>query len=446
MFPDSTSASAKLFARAQNVMPGGGTRHPMMFPPYLIYASKAHGAYLTDVDGVERLDFINNFSCQIHGHGNAEIAEVIAEQARGFTSAILPTESELKLAETLQARIPSVERIRFCNSGTEAMMISVKAARGFTRRPRILKMEGGYHGQYPELETSVNSAPSNWGSISEPNRVPLSEDTPPELLANVVIAPFNDVDLTRKLIRKYADSLAAVVIDPLPSRMQFVRASDDFVHMLREETAKHGILLIFDEVYSFRVGCRGAQAAYGITADITGLGKIIGGGLPIGAVGGSEEVMAVFAGAGGGLFGARVFHGGTFTANPMSMEAGRRALELLTPEAYAGLKTLGERLRSGLREVGKQVGISLQVLGDGSLTGIAFCKDSFDTYRDMIEKFGPRQRDYTLEFHRGMLNRGVLLGPGGVFVGSTPMTADDIDRTVKAAEGAFGDVKRLMAG
>jgi glutamate-1-semialdehyde 2,1-aminomutase len=228
--------------------------------------------------------------------------------------------------------------------------------------------------------------------------------------------------------------------------MQFVRASDDFVHMLREETSKHGIMLVFDEVYSFRLGYHGAQATYGVTPDITGLGKIIGGGLPIGAVGGRGEVMAVFAGSGGGLFGARVFHGGTFTANPMSMEAGRRALELLTPEAYAGLKTLGDRLRSGLREVGKQVGIPLQVLGDGSLTGIAFCKGSFDTYRDMIEKFGPRQRDYTLEFHRGMLNRGVLVGPSGVFVGSTPMTADDIDRAVKAAEGAFGDVRGLMAG
>jgi glutamate-1-semialdehyde 2,1-aminomutase len=443
MFPDSKSASARLFARGQKLMPGGGTRHPMMFPPYLVFAASSSGAYLTDVDGVERLDFINNFSCQIHGHGNPEIAAVIAAQARGFTSAILPTECELQLGELIQSRVPGIERIRFCNSGTEAMMIAVKAARGYTRRPRILKMEGGYHGQYPELETSVSPTPGNWGPVSEPHRVPLSDDTPPELLANVVVAPFNNVEATRALIHKYRDSLAAVVIDPLPSRMQFVKASDEFLQMLRSETARHGILLVFDEVYSFRLGYHGAQGRYGITPDLTGLGKIIGGGLPVGAIGGREEVMAVFSAPSANGW-ARVFHGGTFTANPMSMSAGRRALELLTPEAFASLEEHGERLRAGLRDAAKRVGVPIHVLGEGSLSGVAFCEQGFDNYRDMVSAMGPRHREYLLAFHRGMLNRGVILSPGGVFAGSTAMTRADIDAAVRAAEGAFADVAQLM--
>lgn len=441
MFPDPTSKSARLFERASHVMPGGGTRHPVMFAPYMVYAANARGCHLTDVDGVERLDFVNNFSCQIHGHAHPEIVRVIEEQARRFTTAILPTELELELAELLQARVPGIERVRFCNSGTEALMIAVKAARGFTRRPQIMKMEGAYHGQYPELETSFNPGPEEWGPLSEPHRVPFSPDTPPGLREHVVIAPFNRIDITRALIRKYGDSLAAVVIDPLPSRMHFVRPSDEFLAMLREETARLGVMLVFDEVYSLRVDYHGAQGRYGVTPDLTALGKIIGGGLPIGAVGGSEQAMSVFASPGRqGL--PRVFQGGTFTANPMSMAAGRRALELLTPEAYARLHAQGERLRIGLRAAANRAGLPVQVMGDGSLTGIAFTGTPFDSYRDMVAACGPNQRAMQSAFHREMLNAGVIMSTMGVFVGSTPMTDADIDATLSAAETAFRSLAR----
>lgn len=436
MFPDPASRSARLFEQATQVMPGGGTRHPVMFPPYLIYAASARGCHVTDVDGIERIDFINNYSCQIHGHAHPEIVKVIGEQAANITSAILPTESELDLATLLRDRVPAIDKVRFCNSGTEAVMIAVKAARAHTGRSRILKMEGGYHGQYPELETSFYVFADRWGPLEEPSRVAFSEGTPPALLENVVVAPFNRTEITRALIRKYASELAAIIIDPLPSRMQFIAASDEFLRMLREESTRLGIVLIFDEVFSFRAGYHGAQGHFGVTPDLVTLGKIIGGGLPIGAVGGSDSVMSVFCSPGPNKL-PRVFHGGTFTANPMSMAAGYTAMKLMTPESFAHLHSRGERLRQGLRAAADKAHLPVRVMGEGSLTAIAFTEKSFDSYRDMIVAGGPRHAERMSAFHRAMLNRGVLISPQGAFVGSTPMTDEVIDATVAAAEQSF---------
>jgi len=444
MFPDLQSKSAALFDRAGRVMPGGTTRHPPMFPPYPVYAATARGCRVTDVDGVERIDFINNFSSQIHGHAHPEIVRVVEDQLRRFTSSILPTESEIRFAELLRARAPSLEQLRFCNSGTEALMIAVKVARAYTGRPRVMKLEGSYHGQYPELEVSVGSDPTNWGPDEEPTPVPFAEGTPPGLHEHVVIGALNRPEITKSLIRKYADSLAAVFVDPLPSRTQFVRPTLEFLRMLREECDRHGIVLAFDEVYSFRAGHGGAQGRYGVTPDLTTLGKIIGGGFPVGAVGGREPVMSVFSRLSARGW-PKVYQGGTFTANPITMAAGLRALELLTPDAFARLDQQGERLRTGLRRAAERAGLPVQVYGDASLTGVAICREPFDSYREMVRACGPAHKEALLTFHREMLNGGVLVGPGGVFVGSTPMTDADIDATVAAAEVAFAVLARTAA-
>jgi glutamate-1-semialdehyde 2,1-aminomutase len=441
VFPEQASRSAGLFARAGKVMPGGGTRHPIIFPPHPVYAVEGRGCRLTDVDGVERIDFINNFSCQIHGHGHPEVTRVITEQAGRLTTAILPTEQELRLAELLAERVAGIDQVRFCNSGTEAVMIALKAARAATRRRLIMKMEGGYHGQYPEMECSFISEPHNWGPEEEPAKVPLSEDTPANLFDNVVVAPFNRVEATRALIRRHAAELAAVIIDPFPSRMQFVRAGEEYLRMLREETRAAGALLIFDEVFCFRLDYRGAQGRFGVTPDLTTLGKIIGGGLPIGAVGGRAEVMAVFSARGAGAL-PRVFHGGTFTANPMSMAAGLRSMQLLTPAAFADLQAKGDRLRSGLRDAAAASGLPVQVMGDASLTGIALSARPFDGYRDMITACGGNHRERMFALHRHLLNEGVLISPQGALAGSTPMTDSDIDFTVEAAGRAFAALAR----
>ena len=440
MFPDSDSKSARLFERSKSVMPGGGTRHPVMFPPYPIYAEDAGGCRLLDVDGVDRIDFVNNYSSQIHGHAHPAIVEALTEQARHITSAILPTEWELKLAEIIRSRIASIESLRFCNSGTEATMIAVKAARARTGRRLVMKMEGGYHGQYPELETSFLSLPHQWGDEAEPNRVPFADHTPQSVLDNVIVAPINRTDLTRALIHKYAEDMAAIIIDPFPSRMQFLKANTDYLKMLREEADEQGIVLIFDEVFCLRAGYGGAQGQCGVSPDITTMGKIIGGGLPIGAIGGSRDAMSVFASPGPNQK-PPVFHGGTFTANPMSMVAGITAMELLTHEAFEDLQQKGDRLRKGLAAAAADAGITVQILGDASLTGVAFNPEPFDSYREMILGAGPNQREVMFDFHRRMLNEGVLISPQAILVGSTPMTDQDIDFTVEAARRAFHGMK-----
>lgn len=442
MFPDSSSRSAQLFQRAGGVLPGGTTRHPVMFPPYLIYASDASGCRLTDVDGVSRIDFINNFSSQIHGNAHPAIVAAIEQQAGRMTSSILPTESELKLAELLQTRVPAIDKLRFCNSGTEAAMLALKVARAHTGRAKILKMEGGYHGQYPELETSWFSYPENWGPLEEPYRVAFGDGTPAALTENIVVAPINRTEITRALIRKYADQLAAVILDPLPSHMRFIRASDEYLQMLREETERHGIVLIFDEVFSFRVSYHGAHGYFGVTPDLIVLGKIIGGGLPVGAVGGSNEVMSVFTHTRDHGF-PQVFHGGTFTANPMTMAAGLASMELMTPEAYEDLSAQGQRLRAGLRAAAVRAGVPVIVLGEGSLTAVTMTDQPFDSYRDMVHACGPKQRDKSFLFHREMINAGVLVSPQAQFVGSTPMQDADIDLAISAAEHAFAALAQI---
>lgn len=436
MFPDNESKSAKLFQRAAAAFPGGITRHPVSYPPYVIYAADARGCRIADVDGVQRIDFINNFSAQIHGHAHPVLVQVMQEQARHITSSFMPTEAEVKLAELLIERVPAIEKVRFCNTGTEAAMLAVKVARAHTGRPKILKMEGGYHGQYPELETSWFSFPDNWGPLSEPNKVAFGESTPESITEHMVIAPINRTDITRALIRKHAADLAAVIIDPMPSHMRFIHANAEYLSMLREETARLGIVLIFDEVFSFRVGYHGAQGFFGVTPDIVVLGKIIGGGLPIGAVGGSDSVMSVFTSPRANGF-PKVFAGGTFTANPMSMAAGLAGMQLLTREVYADLHAKGERLRNGLRGVAQGAGVPATVLGEGSLTAVALTDQPFDSYRDMVIACGPKQREHSLMLHRALLNAGVFVSAQVQFIGSTPMMDADIDSTIAAAEQAF---------
>lgn len=445
MFPDNESKSAELFQRATAAFPGGITRHPVQYPPYLIYAADAQGCRITDVDGVQRIDFINNFSAQIHGHAHPVLVKVMQEQARHITSAFMPTEAEVKLAELLRERVPAIDKVRFCNTGTEAAMLAVKVARAHTGRRKILKMEGGYHGQYPELETSWFTFPDNWGPLEEPNKVAFGDSTPASMTENMVIAPINRTDITRALIRKHAADLAAVIIDPLPSHMRFIRASAEYLGMLREETTRLGIALIFDEVFSFRVGYHGAQGFFGVTPDVVVLGKIIGGGLPIGAVGGSDSVMSVFTSPRDHGF-PKVFAGGTFSANPMSMAAGFAAMQLLTREAYADLHAKGERLRNGLRAAAQRAGVPVIVLGEGSLTSVALTDQPFDSYRDMVVACGPKQRERSLLFHRALLNAGVFVSAQAQFIGSTPMTDADIDQTIAAAEQSFAVYARESQG
>jgi glutamate-1-semialdehyde 2,1-aminomutase len=420
VYPDLKSKSAELFARAQNVMPSGYTRHMVVSPPYPIYADHAEGCWITDVDGNRYIDFVNNFTALIHGHGRKEIVDVVSSQAHKLMSAILPCEAELQLAELLQERIPGVELVRFMNSGTEAVMIAVKAARAYTQRSKIAKMEGGYHGQYDLIEISHRPPPNQWGPADHPASVGHQFATPQSLLDEVVVMPTNDIETTRQLISENASELAAVLIDPYRIHLGNIEPNVEYLQMLREETSKHGIVLIFDEVMCLRVGYHGRQGQLGITPDLTTMGKIIGGGLPVGGLGGTREMMSVF----------------ELDGMDVKVAAGYAGMTLLTPEVFAEMDRKGNRLRDGLNAAIKAAGLAAHAVGEGSLSSIALTEKPVRNFRKLATLFTPEFLQRSMALQHALLNEGVL-SMRGMFVASTPMTDDDINFTIEAAGRAF---------
>lgn len=428
-YPNFASTSAQLFKRGQRVMPGGNSRTGVMFEPYPLYASHAEGCRVTDVDGATRIDCINNWSSLIHGHGNQAVLKALADQSQKLLAVGMPTAIEIDLATLLVDRLPGVDKIRFSNSGSEGVLMALRAARAFTGKDAIAKVEGAYHGNVDSIEISVAPSPKQWGAEAAPSSVPATDGIARSVLADTVVLPFNDLDHTAALLRAHGSTLAAVVVDPVVSRMGFVEATPAYLAMLRELTSELGIVLIFDEVFSFRVGYHGAQGRSGITPDLTALGKIIGGGLPVGATGGRADIMEVFDQTRSPL---RVEHGGTYNANPMTMAAGLSAMEQMTPEAYVHLDRLGDRLREGLRDVLARQGYRGQVTGTSSLVGLLFSDKPFNNYRSLPL----RQREMAMisTLHRWLLNHGVQIIPHGLMVLSTAMDERAIDEIVDAVD------------
>jgi len=427
-FPDDDSRSARLAARASRSLPGGNSRHSVLYPPYPVYAARGEGCRLTDVDGVTRIDAVNNMSSLIHGHGNAAVLQALGEQISAMLSVGAPTEVEIELAEILTGRLPGVDLIRFANSGSEAMMFACRCARGFTSRSGIAKVEGAYHGSYDSVEFGLSPDPSSWGASDAPAPVPATNGIPAGVQQDTIVIPFNDVEAAEAILRAHADSLAAVIIDPVVSRMGFIEASPAYLDMIRSVTRDLDALLIFDEVFSFRIGYHGAQGEVGIKPDITVLGKVIGGGMPIGAVGGSAEVMALFDHSAGPL---AIEHSGTFFANPMSMAAGSAALEQLTPEALERLNGLGDYLRAGLRRALDETGTDGYVAGVGSLSALFLAGEPPADYRGFFGVMQAGALERGMALHRFLLNNGVQIIPPGGIVLSTPMTRSDIDEIVE---------------
>ena len=320
MYPDSNSSSQKMYDRALASLPGGNTRTTVFMKPYPIYAARGEGCRVWDLDGNVYIDCINNFTSQIHGHAHPALIKAATAQLALGSAFGLPTESEVDLAELLASRLPSVEQVRFANSGTEAVMMALKAARAHTGRPKIAKCEGAYHGSYDYAEVSLDPTPEAWGR-NAPVSVAYAKGTPDNVLADVVTIPFNDTEAAVSLIREHGPELACVLVDPMPNRAGLAPADRAYLEALRKVTREVGALLIFDEVITFRLGYRGAQGIWDIDPDLTTLGKIIGGGFPVGAIGGRKDVMAVFDPRPGK---PALPHGGTFSANPVTMRAGHR--------------------------------------------------------------------------------------------------------------------------
>lgn len=429
----STAHSAELFGRAKSVMPSGYTRNMVVQHPYPTYADRADGAYIWDVDGNRYIDYVNNFTALIHGHNRKEIVDVIHQQAGRLISAIMPAEWEILLAELLCERIPSVEQVRFMNSGTEAVLIAVKAARAYTERPMIAKMEGGYHGQYDLIEASFQSTPANWGEPSAPASVPHNTGTPQSLLDEVLVLPINDIEATTALVEAHAEKLSCILIDPFRTHLGHIEPRTDYLQALRDLATKHGVVLIFDEVMCLRVGYSGRQGQVGITPDLTTMGKIIGGGLPIGALGGSRAVMSVFNVDQGP---PKVKHSGTFTANPMSMAAGYVGMSLLTQEAFDELNRRGERLHTALSQCVEETGFNATIFGRGAMNSIVLFDKIPQDYRQFISMCKPDVLEMGMKIQQLLCEEGVLT-MRGMFVGSTPMTDEDVEFTAVAVTKVF---------
>ncbi len=364
-YPDPASQSAGLYRRGERVIPDGISRSLALIRPYPIYVESAEGAWVTDVDGRRYLDVNNNFTSIMVGHADPVINAAVSRQLEHGTAFAMGTKPEIELAELLCERIPSMDRVRFCNSGTEAVMGAIKAARAFTGRPMIAKLEGAYHGTYDHVETSLASNPTDWGDEHAPEAVLYAAGTPSSVSEEVAVIPFNNAGAARSIIDRCGDRLAAVVIDTMPSRVGLPNIDADFLAAVFGAARATGALVIMDEVISFRLGLAGNQGRLGLEPDLTALAKIIGGGFPVGAIGGREEVMEVFASEDGQR--ARLPAGGTFSANPVTMVAGLACLSQLDESSFARLDDLGTRLHRGLAVAFEEAGVSWQVTGTGSL-------------------------------------------------------------------------------
>ncbi len=430
-FRSPASRSAALHKRATHVLPGGNSRTTVHLDPYPAYAERGFGAVIVDAEGVERLDFLNNYTSLIHGHADPDVNRAVVEQIGFGTAFAAPTDREIGLAELLVERIPSVEQIRFTNSGTEAVMIAIQAARGYTDRPKIAKFEGCYHGTYDFAGVSTFTPPVDAGS-GDPVSYPYSAGTPQSVLDDVIVLRYNDTEMLERKLEKHRHELAAVLIDPMPLRIGMISAEQQFLERLRELCTDYGIVLIFDEVISLRVGYGGMQDQLGVTPDLTTMAKIIGGGFPVGAAGGSAEVMAVFDPRGGNQ---KVQHGGTFSANPVTMVAGLAAMEKMTKEEFSRLDALGDYLREGLAEAMDGARIQGQVTGQGSLFNIHLHNRPLSDYRSSVPT--PEEKARMLKIHDYLIDHAAIVTPalGGCL--STPMTENEANDLIDAFAAAL---------
>jgi glutamate-1-semialdehyde 2,1-aminomutase len=413
--------SAALYERATAVMPGGNTRVTVFMKPHPYYAAHGQGCRIIDADGVERLDFTNNYNSLIHGHAHPEvIAAVGAQLARG-TAFPMASETEIALAELLCARAPSFEHVRFCNSGSEAVMFAIKAARAHTGKPKIAKCEGSYHGSYDFAEVSLDSTPETWGN-ADPKSVAYVSGTPRSVLDEVVVIPFNKPAEAERILRAHAKELACVLVDLMPNRGGLIPATPEFVAMLKRVREDTGVLIVLDEVITMRLDFEGGQALFGLRADLTALGKIIGGGFPVGAVAGSAEVMAVFDPRREKTL---LPHSGTFNANPITMVAGETAMRLLTRAEIARLGALGDRAREGMAAAMRDAGMAGQVTGMGSLFRIHVHDRPLSDYRSMLMTAAEKSILAGIVLY--MRDHGVFVNERGVCSLSTPMGDAEID-------------------
>lgn len=423
--------SQAFFEQAQRSLPGGVNSPVRAFKAVggnPLFFEKAAGCTLTDVDGNQFIDYVLSWGPMILGHAHPQVIKAVQKTAALGTSFGAPSPLEIQLAELVQDFFPLMERLRFVNSGTEATMSAIRLARGFTKRNKIIKCEGGYHGHGDSLLVKAGSGATTLG-------VPDSPGVPPDLARDTITVPYNDLSTLRKILETEGSQIACIIIEPVPGNMGTVIPKDGFLPGLRELTKPFGTLLIFDEVMSgFRSAPGGAQERYGIRPDLTCLGKVIGGGLPVGAFGGRQDIMDLIAPVG------PVYQAGTLSGNPIAMAAGIQTLQLLkNPRVYEQLEERAAALETGIHTAAKRAETNIQVNRVGSQMTLFFNDNPVTCYQDALKsdttRFG--------RFHQSLLENGVYFPPSQfeAFFLSTAHTPDDITKTVEAVYQAFKNSK-----
>ena len=424
--------SEKLYKRALEVLPGGVSRNTVLRDPFPPYADFGEGCRLTDIEGVTRIDFSNNMASLLHGHACKEVVQAVTAQLKKGSAFTMATEVEVLYAEHLCSRNPSFDKLRFVNSGTEAIMATLKASRAFTGRPKIAKVEGAYHGQYDYAEVSQTPTPQTWGDIDCPNSVPVAHGTPESALNDVVVLPFNDTTRAIAILNKHADELACVLLDLMPHRVGLRPADGEFVEAIRGWTEQHDVLLVLDEVITFRCEYGGLQERYNITADLTALGKAIGGGFPVGAITGRSEVMDVMNPCNDNLL---FPHSGTFSANPITMTAGLVAMEKFDKHEVARLNALAQRAIEGIENAIEETGVTACVTGAGSMFRVHMKEQPPQNFREAFLTPEENQKLQMLLDH--LFEEGFLMINTCSAALSTPMTETEIDTLVNAVKSGF---------
>ena len=409
--------SKALFEKARKIIPGG-VNSPVragkavgIDPPFI---SRAKGSFLWDMEGNRYVDYVCSWGPMILGHGHPQVVKALEERVSKGTSYGAPTELEVEMAETITNMVPSIEMVRMVNSGTEATMSAIRLARGFTGKEKIIKFEGCYHGHADSLLVSAGSGVATLA-------IPGCPGVPADLAEHTISLPFNDLDGVVQAFERFGSEVAAVIIEPIPGNMGVIIPKKEFLTMLREITLENGALLIFDEVISgFRVGPGGAQELYGVMPDITCLGKIIGGGLPVGAYGGRRDVMEQMAPEGD------IYQAGTLSGNPLAMAAGLATLRVLQErDVYQELENKGRMLFSGLEDAAKAAGVNVVINRIGSMGSLFFGENPVTDFTSAKASDAERFKRY----YANMLNQGIYLAPSA-FEACFVSTAHD-ENTIK---------------
>jgi glutamate-1-semialdehyde 2,1-aminomutase len=423
--------SIEAFKEAKELLPGGVNSPVRAFKSVdmdPIFMERGKGSKIYDIDGNEYIDYVLSWGPLILGHTNDRVVEGIKKVAELGTSFGAPTLVENELAQLVIDRVPSIEMVRMVSSGTEATMSALRLARGYTGRNKILKFEGCYHGHGDSLLIKAGSGVATLG-------LPDSPGVPEGVAKNTITVPYNDLESVRYAFEQFGDDIAGVIVEPVAGNMGVVPPIPGFLEGLRDITSQYGTVLIFDEVMTgFRVGYNCAQGYYNVTPDLTCLGKVIGGGVPVGAYGGKREIMEQIAPSG------PIYQAGTLSGNPLAMTAGLETLSQLTPETYKEFERKADILEAGLKAAAEKHGIPHTINRAGSMIGIFFTNENVINY----EAAKTSNLEFFASYYREMANEGVFLPPSqfeGLFL-STAHTDEDLQKTIEAAEKAFSKLQK----